>query len=700
MFLFLAYFISLVSSTFDYKDSTLTITNEPTIKSTDITSDYAFATSCIIKSDGTVSIQNRAFFQFTSLKSVSIQVATINFELQSFQQVTGLNELRVTATDSIIVGQNAFQSAGIELIEFDAGNKIAIENQGFQSTFSIASLNLTSNGIIDIGQNAFQSSNIKAIYIEATESVSIGLQSFQSCSYITNLEIESKNSGISFGMSSFMKSIISEVVLKAHDDIIFGQQAMQEVTNLSKLIVITQGNFNATFETFLQSTIVEFDIQCNGFATFSQQSFQETPSLVNFTVNADQGIIFNLESFLDSNVNSMMLKTNGSVTFDRQSFQETKRLTNFTIKAIGDIIFGDQSFLSSRVNSIDLYSNGAVYFSLGSFQECKSLNSLTIHSTSNVSFGYQAFLNSQIRELSVSSGSIYLDEKSTVTFSPQSFSQCDQLTKVNVNSKGNVVVQAQTFQNSKSLSNVNIHADVKATVGENAFSGCSSLDEAQIEAPEKDVSKNAYGGGGDDGSDGGSSSHKDNDSEGEATAKTLGDIKIQSVYLGTSPNIYVNLNIFVSLMRKIRKTFGHIIPSPEFVHSAIWVGEKDAKDDSLGAIFVYGKYYNKNNMQTYLDHTGAKAYVMSLHEFKRKYRATNPMKLNAHRNINLFELINEIKASGKWGAYDYNWPTNNCQHFTAKLIEILKATRDIPNNDDWIDLPKSVLNSLQVNEKM
>ena len=152
-------------------------------------------------------------------------------------------------------------------------------------------------------------------------------------------------------------------------------------------------------------------------------------------------------------------------------------------------------------------------------------------------------------------------------------------------------------------------------------------------------------------------------------------------------------------MRKARKTFGRIIPSPDLVHSAIWVGENNANDDSVGANFVYGRYFNKINSPAYLSKDGAKAYVMTLCEYKNKYPSINPMKLNLHKNIKLHDFINEVEKSGKLIASDYNWPTNNCQHFTAKLINLLQATRNVHNNDDWIELPKPVLQSLKSNEQ-
>ena len=201
----------------------------------------------------------------------------------------------------------------------------------------------------------------------------------------------------------------------------------------------------------------------------------------------------------------------------------------------------------------------------------------------------------------------------------------------------------------------------------------------------------------DDGDGGSSSSGKDNDSG--DSARILGNIAIETAYLGTSSNIVFNLRFLSTFMSKLRKTFGRVVPSPEIVHSAIWVGSKNAKDDSIGAVFVYGRYFNNNKQnEAFLWGDGAKGYSMSLADFKKKFSATKTMKLNIKKDYKLLDFIDEIKKSGNWNVKDYNWPTNNCQHFTVKLIEILQASRNEPNNDDWANLPKSVLNALKSNE--
>ena len=706
MFLALAILISLGSSAISYKDSVLTISDVESIDNSQI-NQYSDATSCIITSDGSVSIQRDAFASFTSLAQLTIQVSTINFESQSFKQVDCIKNLTVLAKDSINIGDSAFLLGKIEYINLYAQNNIVIGKQSFQQTNTISQLNLYSNGTIEIQESAFMLSLIKGIHIESKGSVVIEKQAFQQCGYITTIEIESTEAGITFQQSSFHSSTLQEVIVRSFNDIIFSQQSMQEVTNFKKLTVETQGNFKAEQHSFLHSTINEFYIHCNGYATFEQQTFQQTPELTNFTVIANKEITFAQHSFLQSNVNSMILQTNSSITFEQQCFQQTKRLNTFIVNAMNDIDFGKHAFLGSNVNSIYINTTGDITFGEQCFQNCLQLTTFVIQTSSDVIFNFQAFHNSQVHELIITKGSndrsnsVKLqDQASTITFEKQSFCDCEQLTNVDISTDSNVDIQSGSFKNSKSLNNVKIDTKGKATVASHAFSGCKSLDEVDITASDKNISPDAYADDDDeDGKKSGGSSHKDNDDDSQTNAKALGNIEIESAYLGTSPNVYLNLNFLLTLMKNCRKLFGHIIPSPEMVHSAIWVGKKDATDDTLGAIFVYGKYWNKKNLPSYIDRDGAKACVMSLREFKQRYPSINPMKLNLGKKLKLFDFIKEVKKSGNWRAADYNWPTNNCQHFTAKLINILEASRSAPNYNDWMDLPKPVLNSLELNEK-
>ncbi|KAK8850279.1 hypothetical protein M9Y10_018408 [Tritrichomonas musculus] len=622
------------------------------------------ATSCEITSTTQVTIGQQTFQALTALTKVTITAPKVTLENQAFQQSGNSGSIIINATETVTIGKDAFISATLGGIEIYAGQNILLGQQAFQQITKAANLTLVAGGIIDVGLDCFITSPIEAVKMIATGNVTLQQQSFQQCTQITNLYIESKQGGIVLAISSFIAAAIQEVTLISNLDVVIAQQAMQQVANFDKLTVITNGSFVAGEDAFISSSIKEFFIH-----------------------------------------------SNGNVTFEQQAYQQTKRLNNFTIIANGTIDFGITSFISSNVGSIVLTSTGPIIFGQQSFQGCINLTSVVIHTPSNVTLGDSCFISSQIENLNITStnttensGALLLADANTISFEKNSFSQCNQLKNVNVNTNGNVDIGAGTFSDSKSLSNVHVHAGGKATIGDNAFSGCSALKSgANIDASEKVESPNAYG---DGGSGGGSSdkkkksgsSHKDNDDDDESSAKTLGNIKINSVYLGTSPNIVVNLNIFVKLMRNARRLFGHVVPAPDFIHSAIWVGEKEPSDDTLGAIFVYGKYWNKHNLDSYLGQDGAKAFVMSFGEFKQRYPSIDPVKLNTKRKMNLFDFIKEVKGSGNWGAKDYNWPTNNCQHFTAKLVDILHATRNEPNNNDWIDIPKPIMKSLKANE--
>lgn len=151
---------------------------------------------------------------------------------------------------------------------------------------------------------------------------------------------------------------------------------------------------------------------------------------------------------------------------------------------------------------------------------------------------------------------------------------------VDVNTKGSIYAKIELFKNNNELKTVHFHAGGKVSIDESAFNNCSKLNNTKIETDydENNSRKKSYG-----------SSHKNDDDE--KSAINLGDFEIQTIYLGTSPNIFFNLNVISRLMRPLRKLFGRIIPSPELVHSAIWVGNENAKNKSLCAIFCIWKIY-------------------------------------------------------------------------------------------------------------
>ena len=178
----------------------------------------------------------------------------------------------------------------------------------------------------------------------------------------------------------------------------------------------------------------------------------------------------------------------------------------------------------------------------------------------------------------------------------------------------------------------------------------------------------------------------------------LGDFPINEVYVGASS--LVNFPMASSVMTKMRRVLGKIVPPPNLQHTAVWVGERADSDEAMGATVVYGEYYSVGDDPTFLRHDGARAYVSSLREFKEDFDAFEVMKMRPGRNMTLMPFLKEASESGNWKALDYSWATNNCQHFTAKCAKILKLKRQNPGKYDWTELSATVLDVLQNNEKV
>lgn len=175
-------------------------------------------------------------------------------------------------------------------------------------------------------------------------------------------------------------------------------------------------------------------------------------------------------------------------------------------------------------------------------------------------------------------------------------------------------------------------------------------------------------------------------------SRDLGNIPIKVGYIGGSA--IFDFPLGYDIMRRARELIGRIIPSPNFLHTAIWVSDSDISDDSNGAIFVYGEYTSNEYDPSFLFSSGARSYTMTLKEFKKNFKSFNVKKIIPKRQINLFDLINEIKINGNWTAPEYNWAKHNCQHFTKTCISILQAERLKSELSDWTNLPKIIMKEI------
>lgn len=139
-------------------------------------------------------------------------------------------------------------------------------------------------------------------------------------------------------------------------------------------------------------------------------------------------------------------------------------------------------------------------------------------------------------------------------------------------------------------------------------------------------------------------------------------------------------------MRSITLCASHVVPPPNFLHTAICIGTSDATNESLGGIVVHGEYYSDGKYPTYLSCDGARSFIMPLKRFKEEFEAFNIINLIPQRNTSLLT------------ADDYKWTTHNCQHFSAICLDILKARCFKTDKYDWTRLPSNIMKVIRINE--
>ena len=140
----------------------------------------------------------------------------------------------------------------------------------------------------------------------------------------------------------------------------------------------------------------------------------------------------------------------------------------------------------------------------------------------------------------------------------------------------------------------------------------------------------------------------------------------------------------------------------EAVHAAFFISNLDSDCFSdKGILLEYGKYETKNNrkgLMKYEYNDGGMRYGWcKLNDFQNNLATAVCINLELEPPLILFrdliERLKEKNANNKYNKNNKNWDLNdfntlnhNCQHFAAKVIEILKAKYDdknitIRNND-------------------
>jgi len=438
----------------------------------------------IIIPDTTTSIGDYAFYNLTSLKSVTIQNNVTSIGNYAFSGCAGLSE--VTIPKSVkSVGIGAFQNCtNLETIELPKiygndtekyfgyifGADTYLENKNYvPSGLEIVTL---SDSCTEIPENAFYDCNY-ICQIEISKNIeTIGTKAFYGCSKIDNITIPKKVSFIGsdafVGCAELDGVYISDI--SAWCNIIF-QNAMANPLYYAKNLYL---NNRLIENLYITNEIV------NEFSFFNCENIMEIT--FSDTVNTiEKSAFYNCVNLKSINFNNS-LNSIGDYAFANCDLLKTVILPN-SLDRIGEYVFSDcDSLISVTIgNNLEKVSNYAFY-------NCKSLTSISF-SNGLKKIGNYAFAKcDSLRTVTVPQGVESIGE--------YAFSECNSLVNA-VMSTGLEQICKGAFSGDGALRRVTVPRTL-IKVEDSAFNNCKLLDIVYYDGTENDWYNIAFGSGNED----------------------------------------------------------------------------------------------------------------------------------------------------------------------------------------------------------
>jgi hypothetical protein len=136
----------------------------------------------------------------------------------------------------------------------------------------------------------------------------------------------------------------------------------------------------------------------------------------------------------------------------------------------------------------------------------------------------------------------------------------------------------------------------------------------------------------------------------------------------------------------LEKTWSIIGDASRFYHTALWVGT----DRPVGFLLHYGAYYPRtdNESRLFFEGDGATFRPMTIAQFERAYASGDLRELRVRNPMPLGELWQKVSEDGPWTVKAYGWAAHNCQHFTAKVKDVLDLGIRAEEIGDPIGIPE------------
>ena len=445
----------------------------------------------VIIPDSVTSIGGRAFYNCTSLTSITIPDSVTSIGEYAFSSCTGLTSISVDSENIVFSSDEygvLFNKDKTELIKYPQGNKRKSYNipdtvktigYSFKDCDSLTSITIP-DSVTSIGEYAFEDCDILTSITIGNGVTSIGKFAFDGCTILTRVTIG--NSVTSIGDYAFRNctSLISITIPGSVKSI--GKFAFENCYSLISITIpdsVTSIGDNAFYEcTGLTSITIG-----NSVTSIGDHAFNECTGLTSITIGNSVTSIGDW-AFSDCDSLTSIIIPDSVTSIGEYAFYDCDSLSSVTIgnsvTSIGGDAFSycymlkrvyytgeieDWCSMNFKKGYYPEWSSNPLYYGARLYIDGELLTNLVIpenvSSTGIVFYNCDSIINVTV-------------PYSVVNLNDSSFYDCDVLKKV-VLSDGVIIIGQEAFYTCGNITDVRIGKETQL-IKENAFYGCNKIE--------------------------------------------------------------------------------------------------------------------------------------------------------------------------------------------------------------------------------
>ncbi len=435
------------------------------------------------------SIGDDAFYNCSSLTSITILDGVTSFGKYAFYGCSNLTSISIT--DSVTsIGNYAFLGCS-SLVSITIPNSItSIGSSVFSGCSSLTSISIP-NSVTSIGEGAFSNCSSLTNVTIPNSVTSIGNSAFSGCNSLTSISIPESITSISEMMFGGCRALVSITMPDSITSI--GEKAFYCCVSLANIIIPDSVTSIGKGAFYVCNSLISIKIP-DGITNIDDGTFSNCSSLVSVKMPESVTHI-GIQAFYNCNNLINITIPKGVTIIGDGAFFGCSSLVDITIpdyvNYIGYSTFSD----CSSLRNINI-PNSVTYIDDSAFSECKNLRSITM-SNSIESIGFYAFSNCYNLE------KVYITDINSwykiwfgdITSNPLYYGATLYLNQEPVTEiaipDGIIKIKNYAFYNCNGLTSVKI-PDSVTSIGDYAFYSCDNLISLSVGSGVTTIPQNAF----------------------------------------------------------------------------------------------------------------------------------------------------------------------------------------------------------------